>query len=114
MINSCFFFFQAEDGIRDIGVTGVQTCALPISRPRRRSACRPKRPSPPSARRGSGSCPVARRRSPRPPCAGRGTSLPGGRDRKSGGEGKRGDLGGRRILKKKKDRQSKEYTSIIT
>src|SRR3712207_7329635 len=26
----CFFFFQAEDGIRDIGVTGVQTCALPI------------------------------------------------------------------------------------
>src|SRR3712207_6880908 len=27
-----FFFFQAEDGIRDIGVTGVQTCALPISK----------------------------------------------------------------------------------
>src|SRR3712207_7021329 len=26
-------FFQAEDGIRDIGVTGVQTCALPISLP---------------------------------------------------------------------------------
>src|SRR5215203_6368748 len=26
-----FFFFQAEEGIRDIGVTGVQTCALPIS-----------------------------------------------------------------------------------
>src|ERR1035437_3485397 len=25
------FFFQAEDGTRDIGVTGVQTCALPIS-----------------------------------------------------------------------------------
>src|SRR3712207_1696281 len=24
------YFFQAEDGIRDIGVTGVQTCALPI------------------------------------------------------------------------------------
>src|SRR5438445_12815260 len=30
-----FFFFQAEDGIRDIGVTGVQTCALPISPPPR-------------------------------------------------------------------------------
>src|SRR3712207_9582902 len=29
---TCFFFFQAEDGIRDIGVTGVQTCALPICR----------------------------------------------------------------------------------
>src|SRR2546429_6835691 len=28
------FFFQAEDGIRDVAVTGVQTCALPIS-----SAC---------------------------------------------------------------------------
>src|SRR2546430_344125 len=29
-----FFFFQAEDGIRDLTVTGVQTCALPISSPR--------------------------------------------------------------------------------
>src|SRR5437870_11554824 len=29
---SFFFFFQAEDGIRDGHVTGVQTCALPISR----------------------------------------------------------------------------------
>src|SRR5438270_9248129 len=27
----CSFFFQAEDGIRDLTVTGVQTCALPIS-----------------------------------------------------------------------------------
>src|SRR5205809_1650026 len=37
-----FFFFQAEDGIRDVAVTGVQTCALPISSrvpvgPRRRA-----------------------------------------------------------------------------
>src|SRR3712207_9134902 len=30
----CVFFFQAEDGIRDIGVTGVQTCAVPIWRDR--------------------------------------------------------------------------------
>src|SRR2546427_3518428 len=31
-IDSCFFFFfQAEDGIRDLTVTGVQTCALPIA-----------------------------------------------------------------------------------
>src|SRR5436305_12047436 len=41
-----FFFFQAEDGIRDADVTGVQTCALPISRTgsprtRGRSECRP-------------------------------------------------------------------------
>src|SRR5690606_40030066 len=27
----CIFFFQAEDGIRDFHVTGVKTCALPIS-----------------------------------------------------------------------------------
>src|SRR5258706_9656546 len=31
---SLCFFFQAEDGIRDWSVTGVQTCALPISRSR--------------------------------------------------------------------------------
>src|SRR3989442_7583106 len=35
------FFFQAEDGIRDADVTGVQTCALPIS-----SALSPQRPIP--------------------------------------------------------------------
>src|SRR2546422_1979454 len=28
-----YFFFQAEDGIRDVAVTGAQTCALPISGP---------------------------------------------------------------------------------
>src|SRR5215204_484875 len=42
-INVCgelnlFFFFQAEDGIRDHCVTGVQTCALPISPASRASA----------------------------------------------------------------------------
>src|SRR6266511_5952354 len=31
MVFIFFFFFQAEDGIRDFHVTGVQTCALPIS-----------------------------------------------------------------------------------
>src|SRR2546426_7732803 len=31
MVTSFIFFFQAEDGIRDYKVTGVQTCALPIS-----------------------------------------------------------------------------------
>src|SRR5690606_40249469 len=50
-----FFFFQAEDGIRDFHVTGVQTCALPISgadrlRPKlptpRRRRCLPCRASP--------------------------------------------------------------------
>src|SRR5690606_40161277 len=33
------FFFQAEDGIRDFHVTGVQTCALPIYQPDIRSMC---------------------------------------------------------------------------
>src|SRR2546429_5439437 len=33
MLSLFFFFFQAEDGIRDVAVTGVQTCALPISFP---------------------------------------------------------------------------------
>src|SRR6266446_9328195 len=36
-----FFFFQAEDGIRDYKVTGVQTCALPICRRYLESADRP-------------------------------------------------------------------------
>src|SRR2546422_6397788 len=35
-----FFFFQAEDGIRDVAVTGVQTCALPVS-----TACRAQGPN---------------------------------------------------------------------
>src|SRR6266446_6248334 len=34
-----FFFFQAEDGIRDYKVTGVQTCALPISPLALRAPC---------------------------------------------------------------------------
>src|SRR2546429_3760162 len=38
-----FFFFQAEDGIRDVAVTGVQTCALPISLS---LGLRPARPAP--------------------------------------------------------------------
>src|SRR5690625_5919752 len=31
ILSCCYFFYQAEDGIRDGHVTGVQTCALPIS-----------------------------------------------------------------------------------
>src|SRR5438132_8029311 len=38
-----FFFFQAEDGIRDHCVTGVQTCALPICARRRRAERRATR-----------------------------------------------------------------------
>src|SRR6266545_6770802 len=52
-----FFFFQAEDGIRDKLVTGVQTCALPIS------------PCPPARRRRRG---VRRRPESNRPCPERG------------------------------------------
>src|SRR3989441_19741 len=45
VLSSLFFFFQAEDGIRDKLVTGVQTCALPISPPLwRRASSRTSRP----------------------------------------------------------------------
>src|SRR2546430_15656905 len=37
-LDASFFFFQAEDGIRDLTVTGVQTCALPISLRREKSS----------------------------------------------------------------------------
>src|SRR5690349_23262991 len=55
-----FFFFQAEDGIRDLYVTGVQTCALPIWPARRRSpgwpagAAAGRCPAPPRRRRRRG------------------------------------------------------------
>src|SRR6266542_287716 len=50
-----FFFFQAEDGIRAATVTGVQTCALPISAraPGRCPWCRPARRPPRAADRKS-------------------------------------------------------------
>src|SRR3989449_7236279 len=38
-----FFFFQAEDGIRDVAVTGVQTCALPICSRHALHTLRPRR-----------------------------------------------------------------------
>src|SRR3989440_1225927 len=46
-----FFFFQAEDGIRDLIVTGVQTCALPIYRGFRGSEQVPSIVSPSNNRR---------------------------------------------------------------
>src|SRR3712207_9561904 len=97
-----FFFFQAEDGIRDIGVTGVQTCALPISgSPRRRVRFSSfgssyRRATTSASTRDDGA--ISRSRDSRTAAA--------DRDRKSVVEGKRGDLGGRRIIKKKKIKQS--------
>src|SRR6266540_1388806 len=51
-----FFFFQAEDGIRDRDVTGVQTCALPISRGRREAAHPPRGRGPERRRASFGLC----------------------------------------------------------
>src|SRR5206468_6272494 len=56
-----FFFFQAEDGIRDLIVTGVQTCALPIWLQRRRRAA-PRRTDDARRRHPSGVVSVRPRR----------------------------------------------------
>src|SRR2546430_3955152 len=104
-----FFFFQAEDGIRDLTVTGVQTCALPILEPAEAAPAVRLRPPEPGEygwvveRHGaiyaaeygwdsSFEALVARIVADHP-------------DRKSVVEGKRVDLGGRRIIKKKKKRK---------
>src|SRR5690606_27837303 len=67
----CFFFFQAEDGIRDFHVTGVQTCALPIFSENRPLSCacllREAAPSPepahfPASWPSRGPCSASRRR----------------------------------------------------
>src|SRR6266581_7852814 len=81
-----FFFFQAEDGIRDGRVTGVQTCALPISAG---PPCWPPWPTvwPP------------------PAC----TRSPVGSEERR--VGKSVDLGGRRIIKKKKTKFAEKVSS---
>src|SRR4051794_41653379 len=59
---SSFFFFQAEDGIRDGRVTGVQTCALPICRAGvggRRGAALPATADGAARRRSPGGSPAA-------------------------------------------------------
>src|SRR6266540_4542692 len=83
-----FFFFQAEDGIRDRDVTGVQTCALPIS--------------PVSSRPFQMVCILGTRR----PSSSRWTAAR--RRSEERREGKSVDLGGRRIIKKKKKSKKKE------
>src|SRR5438034_10796623 len=88
---SCFFFFQAEDGIRDHCVTGVQTCALPIS-------------SGPSARPVAATKPPSAATSAQP-FALRTAGITAARPSKIGRASCRGksvDPGGRRIVGKKK------------
>src|SRR2546427_7405777 len=86
-----FFFFQAEDGIRDLTVTGVQTCALPISADRRSGPGPPRTPSPHRSGRARASPPACSRRAPSR-----------SEERRVG---KGVDLGGRRIIKKKKEQR---------
>src|SRR2546422_5024963 len=84
-IGMCVFFFQAEDGIRDVAVTGVQTCALPISRGGPHHARRPRAVS---VLRG-GAARLGGPRSPGGPAAGRAVDVGGGDDLSVGG-GERG------------------------
>src|SRR5688572_32745642 len=95
MLSFClfFFFFQAEDGIRDLTVTGVQTCALPISEPTPGPTPQPTSSPTPEPTPGPISVPTA---SPVPlPTASPEIGRASCRERGV-------DLGGRRIIKKKK------------
>src|SRR3712207_9572127 len=99
-------FFQAEDGIRDIGVTEVQTCALPISivSAQERPGIAPLAGDP-HRDRGSGGrarVPVGPKESPEGEIEQRMEPAALQQDRKSAVEGKGVDLGGRRIIEKKR------------
>src|SRR3712207_9284209 len=94
------FFFQAEDGIRDIGVTGVQTCALPIW----------ALPDSVVVRTGDGRTRV-RSTAVIEMLAGLGGAwrvVGAAIDRKSVAYGKRVDPGGSRIIKKKKEHRPRK------
>src|SRR2546428_10816995 len=98
-----YFFFQAEDGIRDLIVTGVQTCALPISSWAAMPLPQSRTSGAPPVSAGGSSTRTGRPTTSASSQPTRSSSAPGS-DRKSVGEGKRGDLGGCRIIKKKKKR----------
>src|SRR5438874_12708204 len=95
-----FFFFQAEDGIRDLYVTGVQTCALPIFGCQLFCAG--------TNLRYIRSSTFAQNNTPR--------SLPLRMRSEERREGKSVDLGGRRIIKKKKTktRRTEKHTTTYT
>src|SRR5256884_1798357 len=98
----CVFFFQAEDGIRDVAVTGVQTCALPISHELVGMITvkdfQKAHEFPRACKDGSGRLRVGAAVGTTPDTLDRVAALREAGDRESGGEGKRGDLGGRRII----------------
>src|SRR5215813_15536223 len=80
-----FFFFQAEDGIRDADDWSSDVCSSDLSTSDRRATSRSW-----------------------PESTGAGATVSGSIDRKSVGEGKSVDLGGRRIIKKKKQKKKKK------
>src|SRR5256885_11376715 len=94
---SCYFFFQAEDGIRDYKVTGVQTCSSDLAPATTRWKSGKPNPGFPLSHRVL-LCSKTERKTGGlrpPPCA---AALRACRaDRKSGGEGKSVELGGRRM-----------------
>src|SRR3712207_8531428 len=107
------FFFQAEDGIRDIGVTGVQTCALPISWLIHSPSARLNaRLTTDSRRTSSGVLPAAAPDTGPIALATASSTVQATpvsrpcttKDRKSVVQGQSVDLGGRRIIKKKTTR----------
>src|SRR5688572_32857607 len=90
-----FFFFQAEDGIRDLTVTGVQTCALPICQAGREADTQAR-----SARR-STACPGRLHGLAARPATERGAC----RRSEERRVGKSVDLGGRRSSKKNREKR---------
>src|SRR3712207_9526532 len=99
-----FFFFQAEDGIRDIGVTGVQTCALPISEYARTCARGCGGGGVVNRMRTLGARPLRRPAHARLPAADRRG------DGRAGGWGRGKIVGGGRFIKKKKKYITRKYT----
>src|SRR5688500_20181428 len=95
-----FFFFQAEEGIRDYKVTGVQTCALPISA--RAPACLHARPQRGGRRRGG------RSRLARPPGHRRARERPGRSEERRVGKESRGRGWGKNSRKKKEENKRQD------
>src|SRR5256885_17060447 len=109
MYQYLFFFFQAEDGIRDYKVTGVQTCALPISRRTAPSTWRaPSRP-PDSVESSSTAMPCRRRRRVRSAASSK-RPAPRSEERRVGEECR--SRWSPYHLKKKKKKQNRHYVNL--
>src|SRR5699024_11710548 len=100
VVSQQIFFFQAEDGIRDRNVTGVQTCALPISSPA--AGWKPRWNAAPGAACGAPTASACWRRArPTAPSTCSNTTTPRSEERRVGKEGSR--RGGAAHSKKRSD-----------